>query len=171
MQGLSQDIIEFLDQSNAIEGVGSEGLDDSVKAWLYITQKHELTRANILQTHKILMKNQPLEFAKKGAWRKEAVYIGGREAKPWYAVPDLMDGWIVAVNNSLTSKYVETKEQKEGLVVAMHIAFEDIHPFVDGNGRMGRILMNWKLRYWGLPVKIIREEDKFEYYKWFKDLK
>lgn len=170
MQGLDIDVIDFLQESNYIEGV-RDGLDDSVKAWLFIRDKKLLSKTAILRTHELLMKNQPLDRTKRGAWRKEVVYIGGREAKPWYAIPDLMDGWIESVNNSLTSRFVDTVERKQGTVVAFHIGFEAIHPFVDGNGRMGRILMNWQLHKWGLPVKIIREEDKQEYYKWFKDLK
>lgn len=163
------DVIEFLQQSNYIENV-RDGLDQAVKAWLYLIDKKNLSKTSILQAHKILMKDQPLAYEKKGAWRKETVWIGGREAKPWYAVPDLMEGWIESVNNSLTSRFVDTDERKQGTVVAFHIAFEGIHPFVDGNGRMGRILMNWQLVKFGLPIKIIREEDKQEYYKWFKNL-
>lgn len=170
MNAIDSDVLEFLEQSNFIEGV-VDGLDQAVKAWKYLIDKKQLSKTSILQTHKILMTGQPLDYTKRGAWRKEPVWIGGREAKKWYAVPELMEGWIESVNNSMTSKYVETVEQRQGCVVAMHIAFEEIHPFVDGNGRMGRILMNWQLVKWGMPVKIIREENKQEYYKWFAGLK
>jgi hypothetical protein len=50
-----------------------------------------------------------------------------------------------------------------------HVAFETIHPFVDGNGRIGRILMNWQRLQEGLPILIIHEgPEQMEYYKWFK---
>jgi len=50
---------------------------------------------------------------------------------------------------------------------SMHIQFEKIHPFIDGNGRIGRILMNWHRLKLGLPIKIIIETEKYNYYKWF----
>lgn len=176
--GLEPEIIEFLQQSNYIEGV-RDGLDQSVKAWQYIIEKKQLSKTTILQTHKILMKKQPIPFNLKGAWRKPAkdldgkqltgdVEVGGKAKPRYWAVPDLMESWTLAMNNSLTDRFVVTKEHKQGCAVAMHISFEDIHPFIDGNGRMGRILMNWQLQKWGLPVLIIREEQRQEYYKWFK---
>ena len=49
-----------------------------------------------------------------------------------------------------------------------HVKFESIHPFVDGNGRTGRLLMNWIRIKIGLPILVIKESEKFEYYKWFE---
>ena len=45
-----------------------------------------------------------------------------------------------------------------------HVKFENIHPFADGNGRTGRILMNYLLLIDGHPPIIIYEEDRKEYY-------
>ena len=50
-----------------------------------------------------------------------------------------------------------------------HIWFEKIHPFEDGNGRTGRILMNIQRLNAGLPLLIIHEgKEQMEYYKWFQ---
>jgi len=49
-----------------------------------------------------------------------------------------------------------------------HIHFEKIHPFVDGNGRMGRILMNWQRVKVGLQPLIIWASERQAYYAWFK---
>jgi len=58
---------------------------------------------------------------------------------------------------------------KEERSKQIHVAFEDIHPFVDGNGRVGRILYNIHRIKLGLPIHIIHEgEEQKEYYKWFK---
>ncbi len=46
-----------------------------------------------------------------------------------------------------------------------HAKFENIHPFADGNGRTGRMVMNYLLLYLGHPPIIIHEEDRKEYYK------
>lgn len=46
----------------------------------------------------------------------------------------------------------------------LHLNFESIHPFADGNGRVGRILMNYYLMTHGYPPTIIHNEDKGIYY-------
>jgi len=48
-----------------------------------------------------------------------------------------------------------------------HITFEKIHPFIDGNGRIGRIFMNWQRKKAGLPILVIKEAEKQKYYDWF----
>ncbi len=157
-------VANFLLESNAIEGVtDSQSLQQALKAWQYITKWKELTGANILRTHAILMKGK-LDRQETGAWRRCQVWIGGREGKPWYAVPDLMSQWIKQANHSVQigKEYSEEDLQRD------HVDFEKIHPFVDGNGRMGRILMNWQRVKIGKPVLVIKEELKHEYYKWFK---
>ena len=45
-----------------------------------------------------------------------------------------------------------------------HAKFENIHPFADGNGRVGRLAMNYPLVLHGHPPIIIHEEDRTEYY-------
>lgn len=52
------------------------------------------------------------------------------------------------------------------LIVAsyMHLRFEQIHPFADGNGRVGRLLMNYYLLSHGYPPTVIFDEDKETYY-------
>jgi fido (protein-threonine AMPylation protein) len=49
-----------------------------------------------------------------------------------------------------------------------HVRFEHIHPFVDGNGRLGRMLMNWQRKQEGLDILVIEDAKKHEYYEWFK---
>ena len=48
-----------------------------------------------------------------------------------------------------------------------HLEFETIHPFNDGNGRVGRILINWQLARLGFPPIIIRNKGKEKYYDTF----
>ena len=51
------------------------------------------------------------------------------------------------------------------LAAYFHSAFESIHPFRDGNGRTGRLILNFMLRKYGFPMIDIKNKDKERYYK------
>lgn len=55
------------------------------------------------------------------------------------------------------------------LAVAAHAWFVTIHPFVDGNGRVGRLLMNLILMRHGYPIAVIAKEDRLRYYDALED--
>lgn len=169
-------IIEFLQQSNYIENEPSgQALDEAVEAWRYIIGKPSLNKGRILHVHAILMQSRPNISSKLiGHWRKPLgnltgnVSVGGKTKLDWKLVPNKMEQWIVNANDTVLNGQKEDREFLKELVKQQHIVFENIHPFIDGNGRIGRILMNWQLVKLGFEVMVIREEDKFEYYKWFE---
>jgi len=55
------------------------------------------------------------------------------------------------------------------IIKEQHIAFETIHPYEDGNGRMGRLILNWQRVHCGLPILVIKDSEKNLYYQWFED--
>lgn len=61
---------------------------------------------------------------------------------------------------------LEAVKQEQALTAAgyFHAKFENIHAFADGNGRAGRLLMNYLLLLWDHPPIIIHEEDRRDYY-------
>lgn len=149
------DVLDFLRESNAIEDVhGDDALHAARLAWEYLTRQDTMTTDAILVAHRILMLGQPIADSDRGAWRRCAVSIGGRAGRPWYALPLLMTAWVNRVNHS-DDWQVD------------HVAFERIHPFVDGNGRVGRLLLNWQRRRLGLPLLVIRANERGAYYAWF----
>jgi Fic family protein len=77
-----------------------------------------------------------------------------RVTPPWSMVQGLMDNWLL--------------DYQESDAITMHIRFEKVHPFVDGNGRVGRMLMWWMQMHQGVPLTVILEKNKEEYYRWFR---
>lgn len=73
-------------------------------------------------------------------------------------IVDAMKTWIDNSHTSTTEEHIKRD----------HIVFEEIHPFVDGNGRTGRMLMNWQRLDNNLNILTIWNKEKSAYYKWFK---
>jgi Fic family protein len=156
------EVVEFLRESNNIEDVwDQDSLNRAIKVWAYLIKEDQLSIKIVLQTHKILMEGK-LRPQDLGAFRKHSVRISGREGQPWHMLPELMENWVGSVNE-IANKSV----RDENIIKKQHVDFEVIHPFADGNGRMGRILMNWTRTKVELPILIIREREKQQYYKWF----
>lgn len=146
----------FLKESNAVEGVFD---DDSFKqalfAWKFLAKQKELTVGAILKTHKILMLHQDLQSDEKGYFRRCKVWIGNREGMDWSYIPEAMEVWR-------QNAWLYPKNWQKH-----HVRYEHIHPFVDGNGRSGRLLMNWERIRAGLGLLVIKEKEKAKYYRWF----
>lgn len=154
--------IQFLRESNAIEGVYDDvSLMQAIVAWQYLIRRKRMSVGIILKAHKTLMLHSKLAPNEKGYLRRCQVVVGGYEAPYWMQVPELMKEWC---------KDVMVRPHTLEAVKDMHVRFEKIHPFVDGNGRIGRMLLNWQicLQLGGVPM-VIKESERHEYYKWFRE--
>ncbi len=153
-----EDVAEFIRQSNLIEGEDSViASDDSSLAWKWITAQSHMGPDDILALHQIMMGGLRPDIA--GRLRSVNVRVGLWMAPNPGQVRRLLYQW--EMNHS--------KAATEEAIKAAHIAFEKIHPFEDGNGRVGRIIMNVQRERAGLPILIIHVGDEQkEYYKWFK---
>lgn len=157
--------IEFLKESNAIEREYSkESLEDSIKAWKYakVFLNHKIDIPFIKTIHEFLMKRLNSRIA--GKIRECPIYVGTRINYRECMKPEVLDTalkhWIRNWSQKTTEKGIKDS----------HIQFEKIHPFEDGNGRVGRILMNIQRLKSKLPILIIHEgKEQMEYYKWFKN--
>ena len=164
------EIREFLKESNAIENVYSEkALRDSLLAWEYIMRLEVLFERDILRLHQLLMQSLRPDIA--GKYRTCSVWIGG-QLKKYLGIELIQSQMSDFINLMIESYKLETTEEKEIACKQAHVFFENIHPFEDCNGRTGRILYNWHRLKLGLPIHIIYEKNKNDYYEWFeKDTK
>ena len=152
---------EFLKESNLIEGVSDDdSLVQAKKSWDYCIGQEKMNSEVVLKTHKILMSNQKLNKNEIGFFRKRPVYIGAREGLHYSHIEDSIGSWSTSMNCSIKEKISDNWKR-------LHVDFEYIHPFVDGNGRTGRIFLNWQRVRSGLPILIIKNINKHNYYKWF----
>lgn len=157
--------IDFLKESNAIEGEFSqEAQDDAMGAWEYAKEnRHDLDLNKILKIHHILMRRLNSKIA--GKWRVNvAVTVGERycPGKSKYFIRKEVQDW-------LDNCKVHTGLGAEEDIKRWHVAFEMIHPFIDGNGRTGRILMNLQRLNVNLPILVIKDAEKQNYHVWFKE--
>jgi len=122
----------------------------------------ELSLELILLIHQMLLTGISDEFA--GRLRKpgEYVRVGSHIAPPPEQIEKLIETLLseYSINQSLHP--LEKVSQ-------FHLAFEHIHPFCDGNGRIGRVLINFQLLALGLPMVIIRFRDRPTYYSAFRE--
>ena len=172
-------INEFLQHSNFIENERSLlALEDAKRAWdLAMVSRDEITLDLILDIHYALM--QELDEKIAGKLRNCDVFIGGQrkifisetllkeELTKWLEDLDNLDP--VRTNDDLQNTDVKLfTAMSEKFAKDMHIRFEEIHPFADGNGRTGRILYNIHRLNLGLNIHVIHEgEEQQEYYSWF----
>lgn len=126
--------------------------------YLMDNPEKEISVELILKLHKTLLTNICDEIAGRFRSGKEWVRVGIHIG----ANPEFVNGFmyeLVEKYNSDTDKHFLDK------ITYFHAEFENIHPFSDGNGRIGRLLTNEQLDLLGLPPIIIPNKSKFnEYY-------
>ena len=107
----------------------------------------------ILSLHKTLLTN--IDDTISGRFRigKEWVRVGNHLGANPQFVPKLMQELVDNYNQNKISYFLD-------VVSHFHAEFETIHPFVDGNGRMGRVLINLQLINLGFPPIIIQNKSK-----------
>lgn len=179
-------LLEFTYNSNAIEGntltlqetamvlegitIDKKPLKDHLEAvghkeaFEYVRQlvleKEEFSERIIKEIHSLVLMDRRED---RGVYRKIPVRIMGAAHEPPqpYMVPVLMEQLIV--KHAMINKKLHTIER----VARFHMEFEGIHPFIDGNGRTGRLLLNFELMQKGyLPVNV-KFADRRRYYECF----
>lgn len=179
-------MIDFTYNSNAIEGntltlqetamvlegitIDQKPLKDHLEAvghkdaFLYVqdivSNKIPLTEFVIKNIHSLVLMNKPED---KGVYRRVPVRIMGAFTEP---VQPYM------IEPKITELLAENEKRKATMniierVARFHLEFESIHPFIDGNGRTGRLLMNFELMQNGYPPINVKFTDRKRYYDAF----
>lgn len=181
-----QFVVEYTYNSNAIEGntltlretdlvlrgltIDRKPLKDHMEA---VGHKEafdfisELVKDNVLMSESIIKQIHYLVLADKkedrGVYRRVPVRIMGAQHEPVqpYLIQPKMEKLLIDFAES--TEHIVTK------LALFHIEFEGIHPFIDGNGRTGRLLVNLELMKVGFPPINIKFTDRIAYYNAFDE--
>lgn len=120
-----------------------------------LEKKEKITNERILKWHKDIFGETKQDIS--GKFRDYLVRVGPYLAPDWQEVEKMMKELIEFINKE--------KINPVELSARAHYKFEKIHPFGDGNGRVGRILMNYILWHEKYPMLIIEYKKRKSYYK------
>ena len=124
-----------------------------------IRKKELLSEWQIKNLHRLVLKG--IDDAYAGVYREEQVFISGADHVPpaAYLIQEKMEQmmkWYINKGPNL-----HTIERG----TMLHAIFVGIHPFIDGNGRTARLLLNLELMKDGYPPVIIKVENRLAYYE------
>ena len=126
------------------------------------SQEEELTQNLILFLHKMLIEN--IDESISGRFRKEHEYVrvGTHIAPAPEHVEQMIEEALVKYSSDQETYFADK-------IANFLLYFETIHPFNDGNGRIGRVIINYQLYRLGFPGIIIRDKEKNVYYRSFQE--
>jgi Fic/DOC family len=132
--------------------------DDTPVSLTELRQVHELAMTPVWD---VSPHPQATEREGPGSFREHDIrpFPGGMTPPPWPEVPALVNSWI---SDARTLGEIDTPTLPETLA-SLHARFEGIHPFLDGNGRAGRLVLNLLLVRLGYPPAIIYKGDRSRY--------
>ncbi|MFY9493198.1 MAG: Fic family protein [Minisyncoccia bacterium] len=126
------------------------------------SQESEIDKGTILLLHQMLIGGINDQIAGRFRTKGEYVRVGTHIAPAPEHVERMIEAILVEYTSDLNSYFLDK-------VGKFHLDFETIHPFNDGNGRIGRVLINYQLQRLGFPSVIVRDREKKDYYKAFGD--
>jgi Fic family protein len=146
------ELVAVADVDRSVGGPAAWVADNLRAVDAALAHEGPLTTEDLWAWHRILMASADLDDDHKGAWRDRLGWIGGptphraaHVAAPHDRIEILMRDLVDYANS--------TRHDPVTAAALVHAQFETIHPFADGNGRLGRLLIGWMLhRRPGLAV-------------------
>lgn len=126
------------------------------------SKEENLSKELILLVHQMLIGGIDDKIAGRFRKKGEYVRVGTHIGPAPEHVERLIDNILIDYSSDHISYFIDK-------VAKFHLEFERIHPFCDGNGRIGRVIMNFQLLGLGFPRIIIRDKEKVQYYEAFKN--
>ena len=126
------------------------------------SQEGEIDKEIILLLHQMLIGGINDGIAGRFRAKGEYVRVGTHIAPTPEHVERMIDATLLEYTSDINSYFLDK-------ISKFHLDFETIHPFNDGNGRIGRALINYQLQRLGFPRVIVRDREKKDYYKAFGD--
>ena len=122
----------------------------------------EIDKEMILLLHRMLIGGIDDKIAGRFRTKGEYVRVGTHVAPAPEHVERMIEATLLEYTSDLGSYFLDK-------IGKFHLDFETIHPFNDGNGRIGRAIINYQLQRLGFPRIIVRDREKKDYYKAFGD--
>ena len=126
------------------------------------SQEIELNKEMILSLHQMLIGGIDDKIAGRFRAKGEYVRVGTHVAPAPEHVESMVDAILLEYSSDLNSYFLDK-------IAKFHLDFETIHPFNDGNGRIGRAIINFQFQRLGFPRIIVRDREKKDYYQAFGD--
>ena len=143
-----REIYEAINHKNALDLVFKNLQNKDLFDERFIKSLNETINKNIKETDE---------------YRTVQVFIRGSEHIPPAPekIPNLMNYYVYNYNNDTQEIFNK--------IAKYHIEFEKIHPFEDGNGRTGRLLLTYELLKNNLPTVVISKEDRVKYFEFLRN--
>jgi len=126
------------------------------------SQEMEINKETILFLHQMLIGGIDDNIAGRFRKTNEYVRVGTHIAPAPEHIERMIDALLTEYIGDITSFFVDK-------IAKFHLEFETVHPFCDGNGRIGRALINYQFQRLGFPSIIIRDKEKKDYYSTFTE--